>query len=374
MRYLGTLMILCLLLPGCDEMMLGNEELIDTDNYLQPPPAFDDGLEVSSLHEQHLDSARLYSMIRRFQQGGSFGIRSVLIARNNNLVLEAYFNGWNRERKQDLRSATKSFASALVGIAIDKGIVKSVDEKVLDFFPEYASYENWDERKAEMTVKDFLRMRTGLSCNDWMDSSPGNQENMYPTDDWIKFILDLPVSVQPGQAFSYCSGAPIILSAIIKNTSGKTSFQFADENLFTPLGINNYVWEYMPANRENTGGQLHLRPRDMVKFGLLFLNNGNWKGHDIISADWVAESTKPNGDIPAQLHSLQYGYYWWHASWTINDKIINAYFAHGNGGQLIYVLKELNMVVVFTGNSYNTAAEFKIHSIMQSTILPAVQE
>lgn len=374
MRCLGIFMILCLFLPACDKIMLGDENLIDTDIYLKPPHAFEDGLEVSSPYEQHLDSTRLYNMIRRFQQDGSNGIRSILIARNNKLVLEAYFNGWHRERKQDLRSATKSFASAVMGIAIDKGIVKSVDEKVLDFFPEYDNYANWDDRKAEMTIKDFLRMRTGLSCNDWVDSSPGNEEKMYQTDDWIKFILDLPLSVQPGQTFSYCSGAPIVMSAIINRTSGKTNFKFADENLFAPLGITDYVWEYMPAKRENTGGQLHLRPRDLMKFGLLFLNDGKCKGNNIISADWVTESTNPTGDITGQLHPLQYGYYWWYNSWTINGKKINAYFANGNGGQLIYVLKELNMVVVFTGGSYNTDAEFKLYKLMENTILPAILE
>jgi CubicO group peptidase (beta-lactamase class C family) len=375
MKIINTIIIICCLsLPGCDKMMLGDEELINTAQYLELPPALDDGIGISSPSQEGLDSAKLYGLIARLQQEGSNGIRSVLVTRNNKLVVEGYFNGWHRERRQDLRSASKSFVSAVMGIAIDKGIVKSVDEKVLDYFPEYDNLQNWDEQKAETTIRDFLRMRTGLQCNDWANESPGNQEKMYVTDDWLKFIFDLPVSNSPGTRFSYCSGAPIIMSAVVAKTSGTTSFEFAKENLLTPLGINNYVWEYMPARPEYAGGQLHMRPRDFLKFGLLFLNDGTWNGTRIISSEWIEESTRPDGDVPGQRPGTKYGYYWWYTSWTINGKTINAYYANGNGGQLMYILKELNMVVAFTGGAYNSSIESRVYTIMQQTILPAVLE
>lgn len=372
MRYIASFVISCFCLVACDEVLLGPKGMIDEQRNLKLPPAMDDGIQVSSPSQVGLDSTKLFDVISDLQQNGTKDIRSILIARNNQLVLEAYFSGWHRDRKQDIRSASKSFVSAVMGIAIDKAVVESVDEKILDFFPEYESFQKWDERKSDMTIGDFLRMRTGLSCNDWIDYSAGNQEKMYATDDWIKFILDLPVSTEPGERFSYCSGAPITLSAIINKTSGTTNFKFADDNLFAPLGITDYVWEYMPARRDYAGGQLHMRSRDVLKFGLLFLNNGVWNGERIISENWIEESTRANGDVPGQRQGVGYGYYWWTTSWTTGAGEVHAYYANGNGGQVMYVIKDLNMVVLFTGGAYDTNAEAKLYAIMSNSILPAV--
>lgn len=372
MRYIVSIFFVCLVLFACDELLLGPKEIIDPERNLELPPALDDGIQVSSPTKEGLDSTQLFDLILDLQEKGTKGIRSILIAKNNRLVLEAYFDGWHRGRKQDMRSASKSFVSAVMGIALDKGVVESIDEKILNFFPEYDSYLEWDDRKEDMTIRDFLRMRTGLSCNDWIDYSPGHQEKMYVTDDWIKFVLDLPVMNEPGERFSYCSGAPIVLSAIINKTSGTTNFQFADENLFAPLGITDYAWEYMPPRPNYAGGQLHMRSRDALKFGLLFLNNGIWNGKRVIPEKWVEESTKADGAVPGQRQGVGYGYLWWTTSWTIEGSEISAYYANGNGGQVMYVLKDLNMVVLFTGGAYDTNAEAKLYSIMRKSILPAV--
>ena|SRR5690606_3053426 len=149
---------------------------------------------------------------------------------------------------------------------------------------------------------------------------------------------------------------------------------FADEHLFAPLGITDYAWEYMPARPEYAGGKLHMRPRDVWKFGLLFLNHGNWKGNQLISADWVAESTLPDGAIPTERQGVEYGCYWWYTSWNVGDREIRAYYANGNGGQLLYIIEDLNMVVLFTGGAYNMGAEAKLNSLMRNNILPAVLE
>src|SRR5690606_28125862 len=338
MRYIASFVISCFCPVACEEVLLGPKGMIDEQRNLKLPPAMDDGIQVSSPSQVGLDSTKLFDVISDLQQNGTKDIRSILIARNNQLVLEAYFSGWHRDRKQDIRSASKSFVSAVMGIAIDKAVVESVDEKILDFFPEYESFQKWDERRSDMTIGDFRRMRTGLSCNDWIDYSAGNQEKVYATDDWIKFILDLPVSTEPGERFSYCSGAPITLSAVINKTSGTTNFKFADDNLFAPLGITDYVWEYMPARRDYAGGQLHMRSRDVLKFGLLFLNNGVWNGERIISENWIEESTRANGDVPGQRQGVGYGYYWWTTSWTTGAGEVHAYYANGNGGQVMYVI------------------------------------
>ena len=372
MKYNLRALLILIFLPACDGM-LGTDVPIYKQNYLQPPPALDDGLAVSSPVDEGLDSARLYDLVREIQNAAPDKLRSILIARNNKLVFEAYFGAWHRDRKQDLRSASKSFVSAVMGIAIDKGVVKDVDQPVLSYFPEYESIRNWDDRKAEMTIRDFLRMRTGLSCNDWVPYSQGNEEYMYETDDWIRFVFDLPVMHDPGEQFSYCSGAPIVLSAVITKSWDEGCVAFADEYLFKPLGITDYVWEYMPARREYAGGKLHMRPRDALKLGLLFLNDGTWNGTQVISPEWIAESTRPDGVIPTQREGVEYGYYWWYTTWTIDGQEIEAYYAHGNGGQVMYVLEDLNMVVLFTGGAYNTNAESRCYHIMRRTILPAVK-
>ncbi len=372
MRYAWTILVCCILTAGCDRIFLGGEEPINVDDYLKLPPDLGDGIEISYPSKEGLDSAMLFNMVKDYLENGSPGIRSILISRNNKLVLEAYFDGWNRDRRQDLRSASKSFVSAVAGIAIDKGLLDDVDAKVLNYFPEYADIQHWDDRKQDMTIRDLLRMRTGLSCNDWNAGSPGNQENMYPKDDWIRFIFDLPVVNTPGSLFSYCSGAPIVVSAIITKASGMKSSDFAHDNLFEPLGITDYVWEYMPGRREYAGGKLHMRPRDFLKFGLLMLNEGRWQDEEIISAEWITESTTPDGTVPVRRPGVEYGYYWWVTSWEVDGQVINAYYANGNGGQLLYVFKDLDMVVSFTGGAYNTDAENKVYSIIQRRILPAV--
>lgn len=372
MRKLVLYAVIFFSLLACDRMLLRDESYVTADDYLKPPPDLNDGIQVSTMGDVQIDSVKIYSMVKNLQSNEYNRIRSILIARNNKLVMEAYFNGWNRTRKQDLRSATKSFTSALMGIALDKGIVNSVDEKVISFFPEYESIGNWDARKDEMTIRDFLRMRTGLQCNDWSGHSPGNEEKMYETHDWVKFILDLPVLKSEEPIYSYCTGAPVTLGAIISNASGKTIPEFAHENLFSPLGIEEYAWEYMPNGRADTGGHLHLRPRDMLKFGLLYLNNGEWNGRSLISSEWVAESTQPNGSVPG-AGSTQYAYLWWCNSWDVEGKIINTYFANGNGGQMIFVLKEVDMVIVFTGGAYNTDFMSSILSIIEKNILSAVE-
>jgi CubicO group peptidase (beta-lactamase class C family) len=360
-----------LTLAGCDRLLLGSEEEpVSMEKNLQVPDQLDDGLEVSALSDENIDAQRIHSMIRSVHANPSHRHRSILIARNNKLVLEAYFNGWNRDRKQDIRSATKSFTSSLVGIAIDKGFIADVHQPVLGFFNEYASIQNPDQRKSQATIKDFLRMRTGLSCNDWNVSSPGNEERMYQTDDWVKFILDLPVSGSPGQNFSYCTGAPVTLGAVITNVSGKSIPDFAKEYLFDPLGIREYSWEFTPVGQTDTGGHIHMKPRDMLKFGLLFLNNGNWKGRQLISREWIEESTTPDGAVPGS-RELAYGYLWWATTWTVDQREIAAYFATGNGGQLIFVIPSLRAVVIFTGGSYNSDFLPRLLGMMAGQLLPS---
>ncbi len=369
----GTNILLLLLvlaaLQACDRLFLGDGGgLVGVEENMGPPPKLNDGIEVSTLQEADIDGG-IMKVLSTFQENRNVNQRSFLVARNNKLVLEAYFNGWNRERLQDMRSASKSVTSALVGIAIDRGDISGVDQKIYSFFDEYDSFDNWDPLKEEMTIQDFLQMRTGLDCNDRQGTAPASREHMYDYKDWVKLVLDAKVIGNPGEQFVYCSGSPVVLGALVSNAAGMTIPRYAGDFLFDPLGIENYAWEYMPSGRVDTGGHLHLRPRDMLKFGLLFLNNGTWKDRQIISKQWVEESSTSYG----QAEEFEYGYLWWANTFVVDGREIPTYFARGNGGQLIFVIPSLDTVVVFTAGKYNENWIDPIMRIMETRVLPYIQ-
>jgi CubicO group peptidase (beta-lactamase class C family) len=161
-------MVILTQLVSCDALFLGEDEnIISYAENIKPPPLLSDGLEVSTLEAEDIDSKLIHDAVQLFTENTDASIHSLLIIRNGKLVLESYFNGWNRKRRHDLRSATKSITSCLVGIAIDKGFIPSIDEPVFDFFPEYIPFANSDPRKESATIRHFLQMRTGLACNDW---------------------------------------------------------------------------------------------------------------------------------------------------------------------------------------------------------------
>ncbi|MGB8190530.1 MAG: serine hydrolase [Chitinophagaceae bacterium] len=328
------------------------------------PRDFHDGLHTASINGSGLDSAALIQMVHKIADGSLPDVHSVLITMNGKLVFEEYFYEYDVHTLQQIRSATKSFVSALMGIAIGKGIIKSRNETVLSFFPEY-SLDDPTGNKKKITIENMLNNQSGLDCNDHDGQSPGNEVKMYPTGDWVKFILDLPMAGKPGEAAKYCSGNVVTLARIIEKASGKSLYAFAKENIFDPLEASGYKWDFKAdSSQMNTFGQLYIRPRDMAKFGLLFLNKGKWNKKQIIPEDWVKESLTPH----TAIDNTPYGYLWWHPWLMVNGKRNNATAAKGNGGQRIYLRPDLNMVVVITGGSYNY--ESSADKLLANYILP----
>ena len=338
-------------LPGASSPASRRDTKASFPSTYSVPARLQDGWEVNHAQAEGLDSASLGRAVHLIRNGSYKNIDSMLIVKNNKLVLETYSHGWNRTMRHDLRSATKSVTSALVGIALDKGFIKNTDQSAWDSFPTYKPFKNWSETKKDITIRHLLTMSTGLECNDRKHSSVGNEEKMYKTWDWVKFFLNLPVAETPGAKFSYCTAAPVTLGGIVSETLGKPVPEFAKDVLFGPLGIENYHWEYMPSGRADTGGHLHMTPRDMAKFGLLFLNGGEWKGARIISESWTRESVQWVHDFSP---FRGYGYLWWLNKWQYKDELITSFSASGNGGQYIMVFPDLDMVVVFTGGNYNS--------------------
>jgi len=214
-------------------------------------------------------------------------------------------------------------------------------------------------------------MTAGLDWNEW-DYYHFDERNihtqMYNSADPLKFILGVPTVVEPGTIFNYNSGLSILLGGIIKNTSSFYANQFAELYLFTPLGIEEYYWDILSKGAVQTGGGLSLRPRDMAKFGQLYLNKGTWMGNPIVSQSWVEESVKKH--IPAS-GKTEYGFQWWLEQHYWNGQIIDSFSARGLGGQYIFVFPDLNMVVVFTAGNHITGADPAL-TMLNQYILPAV--
>lgn len=311
----------------------------------QVPERTDDGWETSTPEEQGMDSAKLVEMME-FIDEQDLDIDSVVVVRNGHIVLEEYPNqAYGRDDVHPLYSAKKSVFSALIGIAIQEGFIESVDQKVEDFFPE-RTIANLDSRKQNMTLEHLLTMTSGLewdertypygdSRNDWTAART--------RDDPALFALDRPMANDPGMEWVYNTGGSHLLSVIITRTTGQSTIEFAREFLFGPLGISEVVWgdDYQGINN---GANLLLTPRDMAKFGYLYLNNGTWEGTQILPAEWVARSTETHFVFS---ESTGYGYQWW----TLPQK--GVYYAAGLYKQRIYVIPDLDMVVVFTANISN---------------------
>jgi len=292
-----------------------------------------DGWRTSTPEEQGMDGGLIGQALEAVERDG-ISLHSLLVIRHGYIVSESYFQGYTETRKHELYSVTKSFVSTLTGIAIDQGYIDGIQTPVTDFFPGTA-FENPDPRKNAMTLEDVLTMRTGL---DWLESD-STFFAMHRAPDWGKFVLDLPLADDPGGEFLYCSGCSHLLSTVVQKASGMPLRDFADRYLFSPLGITAVNWETGMDDVPIGGWGLSLTPRDMAKLGYLFLHGGNWDGRRIVSAEWVTEATRTQAEAGAML---DYGYQWWVYS------AHHAYLALGRYGQTIYVLPDLDMIIVTT--------------------------
>jgi len=256
-----------------------------------------------------------------------------------------------------------------MGIAINKGIISDVNQKMTDFFPEY-EIDNLTADKKNITLEHMLTMSTGLEWYE-MEYSYGDERNSFyqwvRSDERVKYVLDLPMTAVPGTDYNYNTGVSHLLSAIIQKESGMRTDSFAMKNLFEPLGINDFYWFIEPNGIPTGGHGLLLSPRDMAKFGYLYLNNGIWDGTQVVPENWVKESSKPLIQRK-YITDFYYGYQWW-------VRPDNYYCAVGYAGQWIYVVPDSDLVVVFT-NSINEEEYLQLTTperLLRTYILPAVK-
>jgi CubicO group peptidase (beta-lactamase class C family) len=323
-------------------------------------PASADWAQISPAASA-LSAERLQAMETAIRSGEFQKITSVLVARHGKLAYEVYFNGFDADNLMDTRSATKTITSMLIGIAVDKKLLSGVDFRVWPMFADKAP-QHRDPRKDQITVEDLLTMSSLLECDDNNDFSSGNEERMYVTEDWTRFVLDLPIRGFPswvpkpkdspyGRSFSYCTAGVFLLGRVLERSAKMPVPEFANKNLFSPLGIEKAAWKFSAMGEAQTGGGLGLRSRDLLKLGQLYLNGGTWNGERLISESWVKNSTQPHARVDEQT---EYGYLWWLKTFSTGGKSYPAYFMSGNGGNKVAVFPNLDMVVVITSTNYNT--------------------
>jgi CubicO group peptidase (beta-lactamase class C family) len=338
-------------------------------------PAGPTDWRVAKPDEMGLDGLMLADLVAEIRRGELLPhLHYLVIVRHGRLVLEENFNGWGPAKMHTLQSVSKSFTSALVGIAIARGEFKGVNERVLDFFPGLEGIANMDERKASMRVEDILTMRTGTDYHENGSDSPHYRLNVLATG-WDKFYLDRPMIAAPGTAFRYDSGGVILLSAMLKNRTGMHAREYADRYLFKPLGIEKYFWVGNSEGHTHTGGGLNLTARDAAKLGQLYLNKGRWGDAQVVPEDWVGQSLKTHVDLTvAGQPPSGYGYLWW--VWAPDPRGRGGqdiYAARGRGGQYVIVVPEHDMVVAMCGDAKTGPEAGKPIEVFYDRILPAVR-
>ncbi len=337
---------------------------------------------LSSPEAEGIDAAALAAMVEAIESGQFTKIDSVIVARRGRLVFEAYFNGFEAETLHDTRSSFKSVTSILIGIAVDHGLIGDVRDPILPAFSQYETFENWSEDKRAITLEHLLTMTAGFDAEENFGVGPWREDDMWKSRDWIKFTLDLPMAHRPGEQFSYNTPTSVLLGGVLRQASGEPVPEFARKRLFEPLCILDYRWRFSPSGQAMTGGSFFIRPRDMAKFGQLFLDRGVWNGRRIVSQEWVDRSTRrrvaalpPGSQIPHELEEMGYGYHWWTHRRFLGSERTSTFLAAGNGGQVIYVFPGFDLVVVFTGSNYNDPKGHRQpRQIVRSFILPAVRD
>jgi CubicO group peptidase (beta-lactamase class C family) len=319
--------------------------------------------QVTTPEKQDMDSTTL-DRITSYVQDSGLEVDSVIVIRHGYIVYEKYFRAlWNKDKIHNIYSCTKSVMGSLVGIAVQQGKIKNLDDKMLDYFPN-RTIQSLDERKKSITLLNLMTMKGGF---DWAERTYPYSDPRNPwiqalrSNDPIQFVLDRPMATQPGKVWAYNGGYSQIFSAIVTNKTGMNTMEFAKKNLFGPLGITKFIWRTDRQGIYDAAGGLSMTPRDMAKYGYLILNKGVWEGKQIIPADFVAESVKTQTRFNA---NAGYGYESW---WTV--PLDGYYYASGIKGQEIYVMEKQDMVVVTTCNlPEDSQPETKMRKIAQYAI------
>jgi len=331
--------------------------------------------EIGGFKNDNRSSAlKLTEMERLISKDSLPNTHSVLISKKGNIVYENYFDGYHANIPHDMKSASKSISSAIVGIAKDKLLFSSLEQSIFDFLPnEYQTLK--DSLKSEIDIQSLLTMSSGLDADDYTrERKSSASENSYqPTRDWTKTVLKAKMMNKPNTKANYGSANPYLLGVAIDSIVPEPLELFIDKNLFQKLNISNYIIQTDPKGKPYFGGGMYLTPKGMLKFGELYLNKGKLESKRMLSKKWVKNSFKNYRNLENVPDQNGYGYLWWHNTYQVNRKSIESIEARGAGGQYIFVVPRLKTVVVITSGNYRNGKTQQPEIIFEKYILPFIE-
>ncbi len=296
-------------------------------------------------------------------------VQSLIVYDNGVVVFEKYYHGAAKDSLYQIQSQTKSIVALLMGIAIDRGFVGSEEEAVSAWFPGY--FNAGDPLKAKVTIRDLLTMSAGFVWEEMIpfDDPANDNMNMYRSGHWLEYALTRSMKQEHYTGFTYNSGCPMIVAGIIEQASGRKLDEFAREYLFQPLGIDRFRWLKDSTGFCHAGGGLFLRRADMLKIGILMLNEGKWGEQQVIPGQWISKVTNPVFDTG--FDNSRFGYFWWIREMKAGSgKNTTVYSAEGAGGQKIYIFPEYRLVIGLTEQNYNTPQVGQV--FIRESVLPVL--
>jgi CubicO group peptidase (beta-lactamase class C family) len=319
---------------------------------------------------------QLSDMERFISEGSLPNTHSVLISKKGEIIYENYFDGYNENIPHDMRSASKSISSAIVGIAKDKSLFTNAEQPIFDFLPKRYQILK-DSLKSEIDIQSLLTMSSGIDAIDYginaNPKSPAVENNYQPTRDWTETILKAAMINKPNTEANYGSANPYLLGVAMDSVVSEPLELFMDKYLFQKLEISNYIIQTDRNGNPYFGGGMYLTPKDMLKFGELYINKGKWKSKRILSKKWVKSSFKNYRDLQNVTDKNGYGYLWWHNTYQVNGKEIKSIEARGAGGQYIFVIPKLKIVAAITSGNYRNGKTQQPEMLFEKYILPYLE-
>lgn len=340
-------------------------------------PTHDKEWETAKPGDVGLDPGPLAELFGTIDAGDIETLHAVIVVRNGKIVFEKYSGDFGRDDLQYTASVSKSVGSILFGMTLADGAFRTIGDERLEtplpvLLPEYSSALESDPRKAQIRLRHILTMSAGFEWDEQSHpySDPRNDWNRASrSQDPVELVLARPLVAPPGTAFNYNGGLSILLSYLVQRDTGIPVDVLARKRLFGPLGIERFRWDRLPSGITDTDGGLHLRPRDMAKLGLLFLQEGRWEDQQVVASEWVRQSTRShvaNDDRP------DYGFQWWCGDFRGHDGVVSSYLASGTGGQMIFVAPALDLVVVLANEVFdNPMGQLNDLAILTRYVLPS---
>jgi CubicO group peptidase (beta-lactamase class C family) len=343
-----------------------------------PPPARNDGWRTGTLRQAGIDIKPIKRLIENeiyapTEDVHASYVHGILIARNGKLVFEEYFHGFHRDKTHDTRSASKSLTSTLIGAAIEAGLPITTTTPVFETMMEDTSSLNGlDPRKRQMTLEHLLTMSSGFYCDDSDSEAPGGEGRMQEQEDepdWYRYTLNVPMAYEPGEIGIYCSANPNLAGGVLNRATGTPLEKLFQNLIASPLQMDRYFLNLSPTDEPYMGGGIYWLPRDFLKLGQVMLDGGIWNGRRIVSREWAQRATSSL----IKIRDRDYGYQWWVREYEYQGKSLPAFFAGGNGGNIVVVVPDLDVVIAFFGGNYSDRVLFRAQEeFIPNYILPAI--